>query len=260
VEHVVPNLEEGLVGRVVARIRELEPATIAVLLRGSYLTGTADASSDLDLTAITSSEPEIAYRTWFVNRNGGLALHVSAQAMTASAWVERRKTPARWSLGFPAIEEAQYLWTTPEGTRVLGDPPTLMRPPAGPELEDFFESILKAKRSAERDDELGLRWFAQLAASLAPTLLIALNTETLVRDRRDALDAALSLEKVPSNYRHDLTVCLGLTAAPAAEVSGAVDRLGRELLAFLREHAPDVDPQPDIARYLADGTLERHLG
>jgi hypothetical protein len=32
------------------------------------------------------------------------------------------------------------------------------------------------------------------------------------------------------------------------------------LLAFLRERKPDVDDRPDIAGYLADGTLERHLG
>jgi hypothetical protein len=32
------------------------------------------------------------------------------------------------------------------------------------------------------------------------------------------------------------------------------------LLAFPRQHKPDVDSQPDIAHYLADGTLERHLG
>jgi len=55
-------------------------------------------------------------------------------------------------------------------------------------------------------------------------------------------------------------VCLGLVPADDDAVRGAAFRLGRELLAFLRERRPDVDPQPDIAEYLADGTLERHLG
>jgi hypothetical protein len=59
--------------------------------------------------------------------------------------------------------------------------------------------------------------------------------------------------------RH-LAVCLGLTAASEGDVKDAVARLGDELLAFLRERAPDVDDQPEIARYLADRTLERHLG
>jgi hypothetical protein len=57
-----------------------------------------------------------------------------------------------------------------------------------------------------------------------------------------------------------MTVCLGLVQADHAEVFDAALRLARELLAFLRERKPDVDPQPDIAGYLADGTLERHLG
>ncbi len=65
--------------------------------------------------------------------------------------------------------------------------------------------------------------------------MIALNPERWVRDRRDALDAALSLP-----------------VAPAC-------RLPLELLAFLRKRKPDVDPQPDVARYVADGTFERHL-
>jgi hypothetical protein len=55
-------------------------------------------------------------------------------------------------------------------------------------------------------------------------------------------------------------VCLGVVEASDDDMHTACLRLARELLAFLRERAPDVDPQPDIARYLADGTLERHLG
>jgi hypothetical protein len=65
---------------------------------------------------------------------------------------------------------------------------------------------------------------------------------------------------VPADYASNLLVCLGLTPASAAEVKAALGRLGSKLLAFLREHAPDVDDQPELARYLADGTLERHLG
>ena len=43
-------------------------------------------------------------------------------------------------------------------------------------------------------------------------------------------------------------------------MKAAVALLGSDLLAFQREHAPDVDQQPEITRFLADGTLERHLG
>jgi hypothetical protein len=41
---------------------------------------------------------------------------------------------------------------------------------------------------------------------------------------------------------------------------GYAERLTGELLAFLRERDPHVDPQPDLAQYLADGTLEQRLG
>ena len=87
-----------------------------------------------------------------------------------------------------------------------------------------------------------------------------MNDEVVVRDRRDTLGAALSLQLAPEHYRGDLTVCLGLVQASDERVAQAALRLGQELLAFLRERKPDIDPQPDIARYLADGTLERHLG
>jgi hypothetical protein len=53
--------------------------------------------------------------------------------------------------------------------------------------------------------------------------------------------------------------CLGLASASDAVVKTAVARLGKDLITFLRERAPDVDQQPELARYLADGTLERHL-
>jgi hypothetical protein len=87
-----------------------------------------------------------------------------------------------------------------------------------------------------------------------------LNVERVVGDRRDALDAALTLAVAPANYRSDLAVSLGLTPVSGDDVKAAVARLGSELLAFLRERAPDVDDQPEIARYLAEGALERHLG
>ena len=57
-----------------------------------------------------------------------------------------------------------------------------------------------------------------------------------------------------------MTICLGLAQVSATDVRTAIASLGRELLAFLRQREADIDPQPDIGRYLADGTLEQHLG
>lgn len=94
-------------------------------------------------------------------------------------------------------------------------------------------------------------------AALSPTLLIPINGERIVSDRRDALDAALTLTMAPHHYADDFAVCLGLTTASEGDVKTAVARLGSELLAFLRERAPGVDAQPEIAGYLANRTLER---
>jgi hypothetical protein len=258
-ERQIERLDSALVERVVQRLCTLEPEATAVLLTGSYAKGTPAAASDLDLMAITAT-PCVGYRTWFEEQVARDPLHVSAGAATADAWLAKAATPARWSLGFPAINAAAYLCTDEDTRKRLGTDPSLRHPAADPEVEDFFDFVLKAKRAANTGDELGLRWFGQGAAALAPTLLIPINGERMVCDRRDALDAALTLAVAPTNYRDDLAACLGLTSASGGDVKAAVARLGGELLAFLREHAPDVDDQPEIARYLADGTLERYLG
>jgi hypothetical protein len=255
---LTPALDEALGDRVVARLRAFEPETTAVLLTGSYARGAAEASSDFDVMAITPS-PQVPYRTWFEEQTAGAPLRVSAAAATEETWLARGTTPVRWSLGFPAIASAAYLWTDGTTKGLLGDDPSLRHPAAGPELEDFLDFVLKSKRCAGSGDELGMRWFAHQAALLTPTLLIPLNVERVVRDRRDALDAALSLREAPVDQVAALTVCLGLRSASASEVNEAVTRLGAELLGFLRERAPDVDPQPELARFLADGLLERQL-
>jgi hypothetical protein len=256
---VIAGLDMALVERVVEKLLTLEPEATAVLLTGSYAKGTAALGSDLDLMAVTPS-PRVGYRMWFEERADEPPLHVSAGSTTAEEWLSDGAEPARWSLGFPALNTASYLWTDDATRAALGDDPSLRNPAAKPELEDFLDFVLKAKRAGRADDDLGVRWFAQSAAELVPSLLIPLNVERIVSDRRDALAAALELTVAPEHYRDDCAVCLGLTKAAGGEVETAVSRLGSELLAFLRQHAPGVDAQPEIAHYLADGTLERHLG
>ena len=258
-EREIEGLDGALAQRVVERLYTMEPETTAVLLTGSYATGTAAVASDLDLIAITPS-PRVDYRTWFEERTGDTPLHVSAGATTADAWRAKATSPVRWSFGFPAVDVAAYLRADETTRAQLGGDPSLRRPAAEPELEDFLDFVLKAKRAAHNGDEPGLRWFAQAAAALAPSLLIPINDERIVRDRRDALDAALNVAVAPADYAADFAVCLGLNSASGDEVRAAVSRLGSRLLAFLRERAPDVDAQPELSRYLADGTLERHLG
>jgi hypothetical protein len=119
-ERQIEGLDAALVERVVEQFLVLEPEARAILLTGSYATGTAAVASDLDLVALTPS-PRTPYRTWFENERTDTPLHVSAGATTVGAWVAKGTTPARWSLGFPAINTAVYLWTDDETRGRLGD-------------------------------------------------------------------------------------------------------------------------------------------
>jgi hypothetical protein len=154
----------------------------------------------------------------------------------------------------------RYVWATAAARAALGDPPSNAHPPAEPELEDFVEFLGKVRRSARLGDSIGVRTFAHEVAALAPGLLRTLNPGIVVRDRREAVEAARSLQVAPEHYREDFEIAFGLVMANDEAVERSALRLGRELLAFLRERNPNADPQPDIAGYLADGTLERHLG
>ena len=227
------------------------------MVTGSYAKGSADEDSDLDLRAATSGPVRVSYRMWAEAR-AGRPLHVSAGAKRIEEWIETRSRPAAWALGFPAVYDARYLWATDAARELLGDPAN-RRPPAPPELEDFVEHTVKVRRAARLGDGAGARWYAQAGAVLAPGLLRSLNPERVVLDRRDALEAALTLPVVPDRYRDRMLVCLGVAPAPDAQVVEAMVGLARSLLVFLRERNPDVDPQPEIGLCLADGTLERWL-
>jgi hypothetical protein len=251
---------DQIVERAAERLRELEPGTVAVVVTGSYARGTADEHSDLDVRAITDPEPNVRYRTWFAERPGRKPLHVSLGAHSLAYWLAERERPAFWTYGFPVVYHAEYVWSTPEARRRLGADPSIVHPGGPPQLEAFVEVATKLRRAGSREDPAGTRLYARKVAELTPCLLTSLNEEVLVHSPHEALDAAVSLSIAPKHYREDLRVCLGLTAASVEEVEHAGLRLTRELLAFLRERKPDVDDQPDIARYLADGTLERHLG
>lgn len=257
---VVPGLDAALLERIVVRLRELEPATIAVLVIGSYAKETADDSSDLDLDVVTEGEPVSPYRMWFEDRPPLRPLHVSPSVKSLARWLAKRDEPQAWALGFPVEHVARYVWATVEARRALGDPPTHVHPGSTPELEDFVEYVQKLRRAYADGESMLVRWRARQAATLAPGLLQGLNERVTIRDGPGALAAALGFEVAPEHYRDDLVVCLGLVSTDDGEVFEAALRLARELLAFVRERKPDADPQPDIARYLADGTLERHLG
>jgi len=258
-ERSLPGLEPELVVAVVGRLLDLEPAAGAVVVTGSYAKGTADERSDLDVRTITTEPPRVRYRTWFAERQNGRPLHVSAGAKSVDDWLSARGEPSEWALGFPVLHEAVYLWAIDGVRQALGDPPSHRHPPADAELEDFVEALVKVRRAAAAGDGVGARWHAHAAGSLAPRLLLGLNEERLVHDRRDALEAALTLPVAPDGYADDLAACLGVRVATDEGVVAAALRLGRSMLAFLRERDPNVDPQPGVAEALRDGSFERQL-
>jgi phosphoribosyl-AMP cyclohydrolase len=251
---------DEIVEEAAQRLRALEPSAVAVVLTGSHARGAVDEYSDLDVRAITEDEPLVRYRTWFAERPGSEPLHVSLGAHSMAHWLAERQQPAWWAYGFPVLYKARYVWATPDARRKLGLDPSIAHPPGAPQLEALLEWATKVQRARSAGDAVGARFYARKVGELTPCLLVGLNEPVVVHSPREALDAALALPVAPAHYRDDIVVCLGLTASSVEEAGRAALRLTRELLVFLRERKPEVDPQPDLPRYLADGTLERRLG
>ena len=203
------------------------------------------------MQVVTLGEPRIPYQTWFVAE-----LHVSVGFKSTDRLRALRSEPASWSLGFAVENPGVWLWSTAAAVHALGDPPGFAHPPDPPELEDFVEACAKALRAQE---SLPLRVAARAAGADAPPLVRDLNAPLHVRSPVDAVRAALSLSVVPPGWTEDLPVVLGLTPAGDDEVRGAVERLARGVLGLLREQRVEFE-QPELTRYLHDGTLERHLG
>lgn len=247
-----------LIDAAVERLREREPDAIALLVAGSYAKGTADELSDLDLTAVVEQDAD-RYHTWFAERDGQRPLHVSAGVRTVSDMLARRETPADWWLGVPVLEVFRYAWATEAARAILGDDPSIPRPAAEPELEDFFEFAVKARRAVTARDTFAIRVWVRSLGALAPRLLVPLNDVAPARDRREEAETALGFAVAPAHWRDDLSACLGLRETDDASLAAAALRLPLELLAFLRRHRPDVDPLPELVTLLESGALERQL-
>jgi len=226
---------------------------MGVLVHGSHGRGDAAAGSDVDLYAVTLGDRAPYWRTWFMGD-----LHVSA-GFASGRWLrERLAQPASWSLGFAVEDVAYWAWATGAATAALGDPPDMSRPPGEPELEDFVEFCSKALRAT---DSIALRVAARGAAEEAVPLLRDLNAPERVHSRAGAMRAALGYATAPDGWRDDLAMSWGLTPVGDDELRRAVERLALGTLALLREKGSRVgDGQPELTRYLHDGTLERHLG
>jgi hypothetical protein len=189
-------------------------------------------------------------------------LHVSARCdLNIDVWAQERAEPEDWALGLPVELPHVWLWL---GDRrlagVLGDHPLLSKPGKPPEIEDMVDAAVKMRRHALRGDELGARLEAQAAARFAAPTLCALNAPGPVTDPRSALAAVLALPVAPAGWKVDLPVSMGLATAGLGEIVEATIRLVSGTLRLAQERNPGVDRQPEIERYLVDGTFERLLG
>lgn len=257
----VRDLPLGLREQVIASCREREPSAVGILVHGSYATATARRESDLDLSIFIAAPATAHYRTWFEDRAEPGRLHVSARSdLTLETWNREADEPKGWALGMPVELRYAWLWSADAHLRTaLGERPVRRLPGAKPEVEDMVEALLKVRHARTVDDELGIRLAAQSAARSAAPCVAALNDPEPVHDPRSGLAAVSTLPIASDQWSTDLLVCLGLSPESAQGVCTAADRLVRGVLHLLRDVDPSVDPQPDIARYLADGTFERLL-
>jgi phosphoribosyl-AMP cyclohydrolase len=232
-----------------------------ILVHGSYATGRASSESDLDLALFIEGEPSEDYRTWFEVRDGLAPLHVSARCdLNIGVWDQEREEPEDWALGLPVELPHVWFWRGDRRlTELLGDHPVLSKPGGPPEIEDMVDAAVKMRRHARGGDELGARLEAQAAARFAAPTVCALNDPEPVTDPRSALAAVLALPVAPPGWQDGLLVAMGLTTAALDELVPATTRLVSGTLRLARERNPGVDRQPEIKRYLLDGTLERLL-
>jgi predicted nucleotidyltransferase len=257
----VSDLEPGLIEVVISSCRAREPRVAGILVHGSYATGLARPESDLDLGLFIEGKASEHYRTWFEDREEREPLHVSARCdLNLQVWEAEREEPEGWALGLPVELDHVWLWCgDPKLTDALGDSPVLRKVGTLPEIEDMVDSTLKMRRHLRDGDELGVRLAAQTAARYAAPTVCALNEPEPVADPRSALAAVLALEITPPEWRADFPIAVGLTGAPVRDVVAATNRLVSGTLRLARERKPSVDRQPEIERYLCDGTLERLL-
>lgn len=244
----------------VARLREMIPDAIAILVAGSHARGEAGAYSDVDIRVLQPAG-ETTYHALFERTPAGRLRHVSVEVTTLAEWAAEVDEPADWALNLPTEQVERVVWATPEAAGRLGTTPVKRQEVGAAELEDFIEWASKARNAHVAGDSLGLRYAAQEQARLAPRLLLPLNEPPRARSSLDALRIALALPVAPQGYRDDMTVCLGLTnlSPTDAEIATASRRLAIGVLALLREGAPDAIPEPDLRAALMDGTLAEYL-
>lgn len=255
--------DEAFISRWAKRLAEDIPGTLAVLLKGSHVRGDAGLWSDVDFDVLVDdTEIETPYLTWF-DRSTGRIVHVSVAVEHFETWLEDFDEPADWAFGFAGRPATKLLWVSPPSLTAELDRPDRTHSAGEPELEDFIESLGKARNAISRGDELSTRLALRDLGMLAPSLLIPLNGERFPTTKPEALQMALDLEVAPPGYRADLLALLGLDglAYTADELMAIGERLVSGILALLETRLDLLESglAPHLGPALRDGTLWQYL-
>lgn len=256
-------IDEQFIARWAERLAAEIPGALAVLLKGSYARGDAGFWSDVDFDVLVD-DTEIAapYLTWFDDTDERI-VHVSVAVEHLDAWLENFNEPAEWAIGFAARPVTKLVWVSRPSLATELDRPWRTHPAGEPELEDFIESLGKARNAMARGDELSVRLALRDVGQLAPTLLAPLNGEQYATTNPHALRLALDLEVAPPGYRDDLLALLGFDGQPhsATNLLAIGEHLVSGMLTLLTGYvdilAPLLAPHLDTA--LRDGTLQTFL-
>lgn len=256
-------IDEQYISRWARFLAEDIPGALAVILKGSHVRGDAGPWSDVDFDVLVDdTNIEAPYLTWF-DRIGERIIHISVAVEHLDNWLEEVAEPEDWAFGFAARPVTRLVWVARPSLTAELDRPWRTHPPMEPELEDFVESLGKARNAMARGDELSARLALRDVGHLAPTVLVPLNGERFAATKPQALRLALELETVPSGYRNDLLALLGFDglAHSAGELLAIAERLVAGILTLLSEHVDLLDPllAPHLGDALRDGTLAAYL-
>ena len=239
------------------RLRDEYPHAVAIILKGSHARGEARPWSDVDFDVLVSTQAVEEYRTW-IEPVGERLVHISAAVETLDAWIDDGDAASSWSLGFPTIETTKLLWAIDEEHRKLLDQPYQLHPAHEVEIEDTMEALSKMRNALDRGDHIAVYRNANKLATLIPTMLVPINPTRSVANSRQAIEAVLALENVPTGFAQDWLYCMGYvdSRTPEATLETAA-RMFAGVLAMLPVDAKVVGE--DFARLISDGTLMAYL-
>ena len=249
----------------IERLRDEEPAALAVFLQGSFARGDQGPYSDVDLRVVTAGQPRVRDRGYLVEQEGRLVQY-SVGSRPLAELLEAIGNAEVWPWLLPHYRAARPLWD-PHGTlELLRAAAEASRPGPRPyvgglflELEAMVEEAAKVRNAEVAGDYLRAARAAWETADQAWRVLLRCTDPWPLASQGEGIERMLRLGEAIPGYRENLALCLGLTseARPIAALSRAALDLADGVVAWLGERAEEL---PDDARaFLGDRRLARYL-